>query len=309
MARILVVDDEKGVLNALRRELQDEYEIETFISPLAALQRSREVAFDLVISDYQMPEMNGIQFLGKLGEIQPDTARMVLSGQADIRGLLAAINESHIYRFIAKPWDAAELKASIAQALSYRKIALEGPRLASTGHDADRAGNIETRGTYRILLAGGDEAELKLMQRALSEDAAGLHIVMHNEYGHHGQASPQELKLEVESHGSAAQALEQASHQAYDLAIAADPLPDMDCIGFLVEFRKRRPDAACILISAEPDMKTLEQAINALHVDRFLDISWVSYELKADATRRSWNMHQLRMAVMQALLARDNRRG
>ncbi|MDP2783694.1 MAG: response regulator, partial [Sulfurimicrobium sp.] len=103
MYRILLVDDEQNVLNALQRELGGKYEVETFTSPLAALQRCREVKFDLVISDYLMPELKGIQFLRQFGEIQPDAVRMILSGQADINGLLGAINETHIYRFIAKP--------------------------------------------------------------------------------------------------------------------------------------------------------------------------------------------------------------
>ena len=99
MNRILLVDDEQNVLNALRRELKNDYEIELFSSPVEALARSKEIAFDLVISDYQMPVLNGIQFLKQFGDIQPDAARLILSGQADIDALISAINETHIYRY------------------------------------------------------------------------------------------------------------------------------------------------------------------------------------------------------------------
>jgi CheY-like chemotaxis protein len=60
MYQILVVDDEQNVLNALRRELQSDYAIETFSSPQDALQKCQQSRFDLVIVDYQMPTMNGI---------------------------------------------------------------------------------------------------------------------------------------------------------------------------------------------------------------------------------------------------------
>ena len=83
MYRILLVDDEQNVLNALKRELKEVYEIETFTNPAEALRRCGEVNFDLVISDYQMPEMNGIEFLKQFGKLQPDASRLILSGQAD----------------------------------------------------------------------------------------------------------------------------------------------------------------------------------------------------------------------------------
>jgi len=54
------------------------------------------VKFDLVVADYKMPEMNGIEFLKKFGELQSDAARLVLSGEADIDALVRTINETHI---------------------------------------------------------------------------------------------------------------------------------------------------------------------------------------------------------------------
>ena len=131
MNRILLVDDEQNVLNALRRELKNDYEIELFSSPVEALARSKEIAFDLVISDYQMPVLNGIQFLKQFGDIQPDAARLILSGQADIDALISAINETHIYRFVAKPWNREELQSCIAQALDFRNVILESAVVAA----------------------------------------------------------------------------------------------------------------------------------------------------------------------------------
>ncbi|MEN6586648.1 MAG: response regulator [Sulfuricella sp.] len=308
MYRILLVDDEQNVLNALQRELHGKYEIEAFISPVAALQRGREVKFDLVISDYQMPELKGTQFLKQFGEIQPDAARMILSGQLDIDGLLGAINETHIYRFIAKPWDASELKIAIAQALDYRRITLENTRLADAYRNthAQQQCRAQDR-THRIILVDGDEAALKLVFNGLTQPAAygGMYDAMRRDFGQAEVGGHHDFKYVVDCFGSGLEALERIAKIPYELAVVAYKLPEMDGITFLGELRKVHPDAACILISASLDMNTLSQAVNEAHVDSFLHISWVNYELKADAMRRSWNIYQLNAAVMQALVSRD----
>lgn len=136
--RILLLDDEPHILRALQRllrlGLQDAllqpYELETFSDPLAALQRAHEVSFALVISDYRMPQMNGVEFLKVLRQLQPDCARIILSGYADLNGLMAAINEAGIMRFISKPWNDHDLLCAMSQVLRIRELDIENRRLA-----------------------------------------------------------------------------------------------------------------------------------------------------------------------------------
>lgn len=140
MSRILIVDDEPAILSSLKRLLHVvpcscgntvyELTVETFNSPQAALERAAHTAFDLVLVDYRMPEMDGIEMLKRLRDIQPDAARLILSGYADLNGLVRAINEVEIYRFMAKPWNDYELVATIGQALHHRALMLENRDLA-----------------------------------------------------------------------------------------------------------------------------------------------------------------------------------
>lgn len=140
MYRIMLVDDEENILKALRRVLAGtpciydgvEYKtrVEAFTSPDAALQYARNNAVDLVLSDYRMPGKDGVTFLKEFKEIQPDAARLILSGYADLNALIGAINEAQIYRFLNKPWNDYELVSSIAQALAYRNLTLENLHLA-----------------------------------------------------------------------------------------------------------------------------------------------------------------------------------
>lgn len=140
MSRILIVDDDESILRALRRLLtltpctvgnqSFKLTVDLFSTPMDALEKSRHTAYDLVLSDYRMPVMNGVQFLKAFREIQPDTARLILSGYADLNGLIGAINEAGISRFISKPWNDYELISAIGQALALRELTLENQRLA-----------------------------------------------------------------------------------------------------------------------------------------------------------------------------------
>lgn len=132
MTKILLVDDERNVLSSLRRTIHampaDTFEgpvsVETFEKPELALLRAAECEFDLVISDWRMPGMNGIAFLNELIQIQPTIARLVLSGYGDFLSELKAIQRIKVFHFINKPWDNNELASLLRLALEHRRLML-----------------------------------------------------------------------------------------------------------------------------------------------------------------------------------------
>jgi len=139
MAELLIVDDEPSVVSALRRMCLDpmitpaipDAHVTTFTSPVEAIEYVRDHGIDLVISDFRMPEMDGATFLTQVKELQPDTARMILSAYTDMEGIVRAINDAGIFRFVSKPWSNAELRASIVQILQHRGLMLENQLLAN----------------------------------------------------------------------------------------------------------------------------------------------------------------------------------
>jgi response regulator RpfG family c-di-GMP phosphodiesterase len=138
MATLLIIDDEPNVLSALRRMCMNraampaipDPHVVTFTSPHDAIDYVRSHTVDVVISDYRMPEMDGATFLTMVKKLQPDAARMVLSAFADLDGIVRAINDAGIFRFVAKPWSDTDLRASIIQVLEHRHLLLENRRLA-----------------------------------------------------------------------------------------------------------------------------------------------------------------------------------
>ena len=127
---LLLVDDEPNTLSALRRLFHPHgYRILTAESAREGLVQLAREPVDLVISDMRMPEMNGAQFLEKVGVRWPDTIRILLTGYAEIGVTIDAINKGKIYRYISKPWDANDVCLTVAQALDVKCLEREKRRL------------------------------------------------------------------------------------------------------------------------------------------------------------------------------------
>ena len=292
MSCILLVDDETNILAALKRELMAcirGLEVEAYSSPAEALERAKTKSFDLVVADYQMPEMDGVTFFKAFQEIQPDAARIMLSGQVDLAGLVELINLTHIYRFIAKPWNEHELLTAITQALAYRKVVMENRRLA-TEYEAIHGGwtKFYLEKDYQILVVDDEQSVLSAMTEDLlcNVQFHALYAAMHQEVAaavpdtHH-------FHFDVQTTISPLEALEWAQQTTYDLVIADHHMPEMDGVRFLEEFLKIQPDAACLLLSGHADMQALVSAINNTGIYGFIT--------------KPWNGHQLRSTVTQAI--------
>ena len=124
---ILILDDEEMVLTSLSSflALETEYEVVTFTSPGDALKFVENNPVHLVISDYLMPEMDGISFLAKVKEVDPQATRIILTGYADKENAIKAINDVGLFQYIEKPWDNDDLKIVIRNGLEKQKLMRE----------------------------------------------------------------------------------------------------------------------------------------------------------------------------------------
>lgn len=138
VTRILLVDDEPSVGKAIARLLRHGLaqgaapapQLEIFTDGHEALRRASTETFALVISDYRMPLLNGVELLTRMRTLQPLCLRVILSGYTDLNGLVKAINEAQIARFIAKPWNDHELISTVQQLLQLQALTQENLRLA-----------------------------------------------------------------------------------------------------------------------------------------------------------------------------------
>jgi response regulator RpfG family c-di-GMP phosphodiesterase len=127
---LLCVDDEPNILSALRRSLRTEHwRVLTANSGAEALETLAHENVDLVISDMRMPEMDGAQLLEQVSQRWPASIRILLTGHADMNATVAAINRGRIFRYLNKPWDDEELRATVRQGLDLLALEREKQRL------------------------------------------------------------------------------------------------------------------------------------------------------------------------------------
>ncbi|MFQ5843612.1 MAG: response regulator [Planctomycetota bacterium] len=117
--RVLLVDDETLVLSSLQRILRLEpYDIATAGGGAEALEYLEREGADLVLSDYKMPGMNGVEFLRRVAERHPGVVRMMLTAHADPVELEAALASGLVQRAFRKPWDNRALREAITAGLA-----------------------------------------------------------------------------------------------------------------------------------------------------------------------------------------------
>lgn len=122
--RVLVCDDDELIVASLRGLflLETDYELLEFTSPVEAAREVARRPVDLVISDFHMPGMNGVEFLGKVRQAQPDAVRILLTGFADKENAIRAINEVGLYHYLEKPWDNENLLLIVRNALREKSL-------------------------------------------------------------------------------------------------------------------------------------------------------------------------------------------
>jgi diguanylate cyclase (GGDEF)-like protein/PAS domain S-box-containing protein len=161
---LLLVDDEPNILRALRRVLRgSDCHILTAGSGAEGLAVLAAQQVDVIVSDQRMPGMTGVDFLRAVKRLYPETVRIVLSGYTELDAVTSAVNEGAIYKFLTKPWDDAQLRGHIADAVAHKQMADDNRRL-----------NMEVLAANQGLAAANRrlEAVLQQPQQHLPRDAA-----------------------------------------------------------------------------------------------------------------------------------------
>lgn len=123
---LLIVDDESGILTALSRLLRREpYQVVTANSGEEALEMLPELRPAVILSDQRMSGITGVEFLHRARQVNPDAVRMILTGYADLASTIDAINLGEVSRFITKPWNDAELRITLREAMEKFRLMQE----------------------------------------------------------------------------------------------------------------------------------------------------------------------------------------
>lgn len=295
---ILILDDEPNMVNAIRRELgasstgRYRYVVEGFSDPRQALDRAQEQEFAAVIVDYRMPEMNGLDFLKALYKTQPDCARIVLSGETDRATLVKMINETHICRFIPKPWDSYTLKNALNQSINYSQALVRNKKMADTLRSNGVAIPSAAAEVVQILVVD-DEIDIC---RALSRDLNNrshlgeVFAALCAEAGHACIEKLGDTLINVQFSTSPTRGLHMADSIDFACVIADYNMPEMNGVEFLQTFAVMRPDCTLFLLSGIAGIEEIGSALDLAHIYGHI--------------AKPWDGHALRVSIAQALAER-----
>ena len=143
--RILFVDDDPNLLASFRRQLRRQFQIETALGGPEGLELvEHNGPYSVIISDFRMPHMNGIEFLARVREMAPDTIRIMLTGNADMQAAIQAVNEGNIFRFLTKPCSVDLLGESLDTGIEqYQQVTQERAYNKKSRHSMAQAMEVQ----------------------------------------------------------------------------------------------------------------------------------------------------------------------
>ncbi len=265
--RVLFVDDDERILNAVRVLFRHDYEVVTAAGGEAALEALRQGAFHVIVSDQRMPGVTGVELLRQARALAPNAVRILLTGYTDLAALVGSINQGEIFKFVMKPWDNEELKKAVGDAA---RIALE---LAATpATPAPKAEPTHPRSAGSLLVIDPNEGLAKGLERLLAGAAEVMQV-----------DTPQEAARMLQGREVAA--------IVADLGAGTDGL-----VALFKQLKEKRPEILSILLAEEPDSELGIELINKAQIFRFLPKPVSAKELRtqvAAALRRYATLKQI----------------
>jgi DNA-binding NtrC family response regulator len=165
---VLLVDDEPEILFSLKGLLRREFDLYTAESGSQALEILRQHSIHVIMTDQRMPEMTGVELMGRVRTQYPDAIRMIFTGYADIKAVVDAINSGGLFRYITKPWDPDELIDVLREAAGQYDALVERRQLLADLRDHLERGQ---RFSQRLVDQGNgfDSAELNRLIQGATE--------------------------------------------------------------------------------------------------------------------------------------------
>jgi eukaryotic-like serine/threonine-protein kinase len=237
-ARVLFVDDEERILNALRTLFRNHYHVFTAENGTLALEFVKRFGIHVVVSDQRMPGMLGVELLRQVKETSPNTVRMLLTGYSDLAAIVGSINDGEVFRFVRKPWDNHEIQRSVADAVA---IAIE--LAAASPAPADAAVNIEAS-----IVVIDTNADLADGLRQMLGVIAPVLLV----------ATPEDAVKALET--------DEVALIIADLGVGQDALATLFKL-----LKAQHPEILSILVTESSDSELVIELINQAQIFRFLN--------------------------------------
>jgi serine/threonine-protein kinase len=236
---LLLIDDEERILRSMRMLFFSGYNVRMTTDPHEALKILREERVHVIVSDQRMPLMQGSELLRLARETSPATMRILLTGYSDLEASIASVNEGEVFRYLTKPWDAAEVKKVVAEAAAIAESSFE-PQ-SHIAIPADIA-NIKPR----VLVMDHDELTAKTVHEILGD------------------------RCEIIWAADAQHAMEELAKQDVSVVVSDIMLGETNVSYILKTIKQLNPQTQCIVLTSFSDTSRLIELINQAQITRFL---------------------------------------
>ena len=232
--RVLFVDDDERILNALRTLFRADYDVAIAGNADEAMALLRAGNVPIVVSDQRMPGKTGVEFLREVRKAFPRTVRLLLTGYSDLAAMVGSINEGEVFRFVKKPWDNEEIRATLADAAAVAaRLNTPAPRKESPAEGS-------------ILVIDPQQG----LARGLEKLVAG--------------------KAEVKLVASVPEAARLLQSGEFAAIVADQKVGAGELVKLFRVVKAKRPETLSILVADEADSDLVASLINEAQIYRFL---------------------------------------
>lgn len=236
---ILIIDDEERIVRSLRMLFFVGYNVHVTTDPHEAIRILREERVHVIVSDQRMPLMQGSELLRIARETSPATMRILLTGYSDLNASIASVNEGEVFRYLMKPWDAAEVKKVVAEAAAIAE--------ASFAVQLHTVVSVEVALTKpRVLIMDHDESTATTVHETLGD------------------------RCEIIWASDAQHAMEELAKQDVSVVVSELMLGETNVGYILKTIKQLNPQTQCIVVTSFGDTSRLIELINQAQITRFL---------------------------------------
>ncbi len=237
-ARVLFVDDEERILNALRTLFRGQYHVFTAENGALAMEFVKRFGIHVVVSDQRMPNMTGVELLRQVKGASPNSVRMLLTGYSDLAAIVGSINEGEVFRFVKKPWDNLEIQKTVADAVAIAMELAAAPPAPATPLEKIEAS---------VLVVDASEALADGLKSVLAGVAPVSRV-----------ASPEDAVKALEE--------EEVALIVADLSVGQEGL-----VTLFKLLKAQHPEILSILVTETSDSELVIDLINQAQIFRFLN--------------------------------------
>ncbi len=237
---LLLIDDEERILRSLRMLFFTGYNVHMTTDPHEAIRILRDEKVHVIVSDQRMPIMQGSELLRIARETSPSTMRILLTGYSDIKASIASVNEGEVFRYLLKPWNAEEVKQTVAQAaaIAEASFALQQSHVEIVASAPEKK--------PRVLIMDDDESTAQAVQEVLHD------------------------RCEIIWASNAQHAMEELAKQDISVVISDLMLGDTNVSYILKTIKQINPQTQCIVVTSFDDTSRLIDLINQAQIARYL---------------------------------------